>query len=197
MNYLAHAVLSFGNEEILVGNMVSDFVKGRSQFLYPETVRRGITLHRIIDQYTDGHETTAMAKSFFRPAYRLYSGALVDVVYDHFLACDDREFPGETLSFFSESTYAVIGRHIQLLPLQFALMFPYMRSQDWLLSYRQREGIRNSFIGIRRRARYIEETETAFAIFEAKYDELAACYREFFPKLREFAKQILSEMLEM
>lgn len=29
MNYLAHAYLSFDEPEILVGNMISDFVKGK------------------------------------------------------------------------------------------------------------------------------------------------------------------------
>jgi len=29
MNYLAHAYLSFDHEEILVGNLISDFVKGK------------------------------------------------------------------------------------------------------------------------------------------------------------------------
>ena len=29
MNYLAHAYLSFGYSELLVGNLISDFVKGK------------------------------------------------------------------------------------------------------------------------------------------------------------------------
>ncbi len=35
MNYLAHAYLSFNDPEILVGNMISDFVKGKKKFDYP------------------------------------------------------------------------------------------------------------------------------------------------------------------
>jgi acyl carrier protein phosphodiesterase len=29
MNYLAHAFLSFKNEDVLTGNMISDYVKGQ------------------------------------------------------------------------------------------------------------------------------------------------------------------------
>jgi acyl carrier protein phosphodiesterase len=43
MNFLAHAYLSFNNPEILVGNMISDFVKGSRQFQYPEAIQNGIT----------------------------------------------------------------------------------------------------------------------------------------------------------
>jgi acyl carrier protein phosphodiesterase len=36
MNYLAHACLSFGRPDILVGNMISDHIKGKKQFDYPK-----------------------------------------------------------------------------------------------------------------------------------------------------------------
>src|SRR4029077_7560850 len=75
MNYLAHAYLSFNQSEILVGNMISDFVKGKRKFDYPSGIQKGIDLHRAIDQFTDQHSATKEAKEFFRPDYRLYAGA--------------------------------------------------------------------------------------------------------------------------
>jgi len=58
MNYLAHAYLSFGNQDILTGNMISDFVKGKTKFDYPLTIQKGIYLHRQIDSFTDSHILT-------------------------------------------------------------------------------------------------------------------------------------------
>jgi acyl carrier protein phosphodiesterase len=95
VNYLAHAYLSFGIPEIAVGNLISDFVKGKKKLDYPETIQKGISLHRAIDTFTDGHEITRQAKVFFKQDYGLYAGALTDVVYDHFLANDPQEFPDE------------------------------------------------------------------------------------------------------
>ena len=92
MNYLAHAWLSFGQRDILVGNMISDFVKGKKRFDYSEPVQKGITLHRAIDTFTDEHEATKEAKKFFKPVVGLYAGAFMDIVYDHFLATDENEF---------------------------------------------------------------------------------------------------------
>ncbi len=91
MNFLAHAYLSFDHPEILVGNMISDFVKGNARFQYAEAIQQGITLHRRIDCFTDGHEATKNMKDFFREYYRLYSGPITDILYDHFLA-NDAEF---------------------------------------------------------------------------------------------------------
>jgi acyl carrier protein phosphodiesterase len=93
MNYLAHAYLSFEITDITVGNMISDFVKGKQKLDYPLAIQQGITLHRAIDSFTDSHAVTRQAKSFFKEAYGLYAGPLVDVVYDHFLANDPLRFP--------------------------------------------------------------------------------------------------------
>ena len=68
MNYLAHAYLSFNHPEIVVGNMISDFVKGKKKFDYSEGIQKGITFHRAIDEFTDSHPTTKKAKEFLRPA---------------------------------------------------------------------------------------------------------------------------------
>lgn len=102
MNFLAHAYLSFDDEGVLAGNMISDFVKGNKQFEYPESVRAGIKLHRSIDSFTDNHPATIAAKQVFRNDYRLYSGAFMDVAYDYFLANDPQEFSAESLSVFAQ-----------------------------------------------------------------------------------------------
>src|SRR6185503_19830970 len=107
MNYLAQARLSFGQPGILVGNMISDFVKGKKRFDYPEAIQKGITLHRNIDPFTDEHEATENAKKFFKPAVGLYAGAFVDIAYDHFLALDENEFTDDNkLLEFSLSVYS-------------------------------------------------------------------------------------------
>jgi acyl carrier protein phosphodiesterase len=93
MNYLAHAYLSFEITDITIGNMISDFVKGKQKLDYPIAIQQGIMLHRFIDSFTDSHAVTRQAKSFFKEAYGLYAGPLVDVVYDHFLANDPLRFP--------------------------------------------------------------------------------------------------------
>lgn len=192
MNLLAHAYLSFNDPEILVGNMISDYVKGKKKFLYPENIQKGIALHREIDAFTDTHPATKEAKEFFRSHYRLYAGACVDVVYDHFLANDNNEFENESiLRSFAAVTYQRLEENKIQLPDKFASMLPYMQSQDWLYHYRFRFGIEKSFGGLVRRSAYLTDSSAAFHIFEENYQELEQCYRLFFPGVKKMAVEWL------
>jgi acyl carrier protein phosphodiesterase len=156
MNFLAHAVLSFNHPAILTGNMISDFVKGKRKFDYPLSIQKGISLHREIDNFTDFHTVTAKAKEFFRPQYRLYSGAFVDIVYDHFLALDKQQFEENNgLENFTITIFNLLDENASYFPLPFQKIFPYMKSQNWLFEYRLKEGIRKSFSGIVHRAAYL------------------------------------------
>ena len=197
VNYLAHAYLSFNHSEILVGNLISDFVKGKSKFNYPNNIQKGITLHRAIDTFTDTHEVTKMAKSIFRPSYRLYSGAFVDVVYDHFLAIDPDEFTEETLQNFSKEVYDVLDQYMNYLPERFHRMFPYMKMQNWLFNYRSMRGTELSFSGLVKRASYLTESETAASLFEEHYKTLHQYYQAFFPDLKSFARTIYEGIIKM
>jgi acyl carrier protein phosphodiesterase len=188
MNYLAHAYLSFNEPEILAGNMISDFVKGKKKFNYSDGIQKGIALHRAIDTFTDNHPSTKKAKEFFKKEYRLYSGAFVDVVFDHFLAKDKNEFSrNETLQSFSKKTYSILESQIDILPERFQYIFPYMKEQDWLYNYQFREMIAKSFTGLARRAVYLTESTKAFDIFNLHYEALQLCYDEFFPQLKTFS----------
>jgi acyl carrier protein phosphodiesterase len=197
MNYLAHAYLSFNHEEILVGNLISDFIKGKKKFNYPEGIQKGIALHRAIDTFTDTHEVTKLAKDIFRPFYRLYSGAFVDVVYDHFLATDPDEFTEERLQSFSENVYNVMNLYRNHFPERFAHIFPYMKTQNWLFNYRTKWGTELSFGGIVRRASYLTESETAASLFEEHYNSLHECYRSFFPDLKSFAYTMYRDIIKL
>jgi acyl carrier protein phosphodiesterase len=188
MNYLAHAYLSFNDPGILVGNMISDFVKGKKKFDYPERIQQGIALHRDIDQFTDTHEATREAKGFFRPHYRLYSGAFVDVVYDHFLASDASEFTEKSLFSFSEEVYNTLDQHPEHLGPRFGLLYPYMKQHNWLYNYRTRWGISKSIGGVVRRAAYLEDSDTAIRLFEQHYQPLQECYRHFWADVKPFAR---------
>lgn len=192
MNYLAHAYLSFYEPEITVGNVISDFVKGKKKFDFSPGIQNGITLHRAIDEFTDNHEATLSAKQFFRPDYRLYSTAFIDIVYDHFLANDPNEFAGpDALFTFSQVTYRVLEGYESVFPVGFMMMFPFMQQHNWLYNYRLAEGIRKSFGGLVRRARYLQNAEPAFRVFEENYEVLKQCYTHFFPSLKHFAAQQL------
>lgn len=195
MNYLAHAYLSFGHPEILVGNMISDFVKGRAKFGYTATVQKGIALHRAIDAFTDEHPTTQLAKEIFRPHYRLYSAPLMDIIYDYFLANDRSYFSQASLLAFTHSVYNTLEDHAAALPPRFLLVLTYMKADNWLWNYQFPEGIQRSLRGLIRRSSFITDGETAFELLMANQQQLQGYYATFIKDVKEFAKQRFDELL--
>jgi acyl carrier protein phosphodiesterase len=196
MNFLAHAYLSFNDPGILAGNMISDFVKGKKQYGYPIMIQNGIRLHRSIDAFTDNHPSTKEINKFFHPTYRLYSGAFTDIVYDYFLANDQNEFEShKLLENFTRQTYMQLDQNIYALPLEFQNIYPHMRKHNWLYSYSNDFGIMKSFSGMAGRAKYIYESETAYAIFLKNKTFMHPFYEIFFPLLKQHALDTLNDLL--
>ena len=187
MNYLAHAYLSFGQPEIVVGNMISDFVKGKKRFEFPGQIQKGIMLHRSIDAFTDEHAATKKAKQVFKPVVGLYAGAFIDVVYDHFLALDAIEFSDESLLEFSLSVYSTLDQYQPVFPERFVRLFHYMQQENWLYNYRTVSRIQKSFGGLLYRAKYLNEDAPVFDCFQKNYAYLKECYTVFFPEVKKFA----------
>ena len=197
MNFLAHSYLSFHHPEILVGNMISDFVKGKKKFDYAKGIQDGIALHRQIDSFTDNHPATKEAAKFLKPAVGLYAGAFIDVAYDHFLANDLNEFTDVSLQSHAKETYGFLTNYITDLPDKFQMLFPYMQSQNWLYNYKSLSGTESSFGGVVRRARYLYSSAEVFNLFQRHYSSLRDCYNVFFPSLKEYSllqfKQLLHQ----
>jgi len=193
MNFLGHALLSFGNAGILAGNMMGDYVKGRLVLeTFPRDVKEGILLHRKIDAYTDMHPATIRARNIFRPAYRLYSGAFVDALFDHFLANDPAYFSGDAaLLTFTRDLYRKLDAFTAYYPERFSRMLPYMREQNWLYHYRTLKGLRQAFEGVTRRAKYLSESEQAYQLSVQYYYELNQLYFDFMEDMIQYAKNQL------
>lgn len=195
MNYLGHAYLSFNSRQILVGNMISDFIKGKEQFVFSGNIRQGIVLHRQIDQFTDTHPATKKAMEIFRPYYRLYSAPIMDILFDHFLANDPTLFDDQSLKEFTQRTYRHLEENTVNLPVRFLHVFTYMKAEDWLYNYKYPEGIRKSLYGLMRRASFAKESDTAYRLFLEHHSFLNECYNEFWPDVKQFAKQKLEELI--
>lgn len=194
MNFLAHAVLSFDNEGLLVGNIISDFVKGKSQYNFSDNIRKGIVLHREIDNYTDQHPVNKEAKKIFQKEYGLYSGIFIDISYDYFVANDNNLFPGNILKTFTQETYQTLEANLESLPQKFRSIFPFMKLENWLYNYRYDWGIANSFRGIIHRSKFINDELPAIKLFNENRQLLHQYYNEFFPELKNFTLNEINSM---
>ena len=190
MNYLAHAYLSFGDGGILTGNLIADHVKGRlAMESYPTGIKEGIILHRKIDGFCDAHPATAKAKLFFRADYGLYSGAVTDTLFDHYLANDVLIFPTEReLELFAQNTYRQLAVNEQYFPEPFKRYFPYMQQHDWFSGYRKVKGMEKALNGLARKAKFMAPPLKAFEVFLIHYFELNQCYEALMTDVIKFVK---------
>jgi len=190
MNYLAHAFFSHNDPATMVGNLISDFIKGKKQYDYPEEIQKGIKLHRAIDTFTDAHPAVAEAKQVFRPHYRLYAGAFVDVAFDYFIANDPKLFEAEDdLAQFARIAYQNLQLHADWIPEIARGYFERMQQQNWLYNYRTIWGIQKSFGGIVYRSAHLTDSATAATLFEENLSILQQHYDDFIPGLIELVER--------
>ncbi len=190
MNYLAHATFSFGDADLLLGNLIGDHVKGQQALAaLPGRVADGVRLHRALDAFTDHHPATRRATLPFRPAYGLYAGPIVDALFDHFLANDPKFYPSaDALLQFTDSVYAQLEPAAAHFPPAFAGYFPHMKAHNWLYGYRTVQGMQRALGGLQRRAKHLAEVETAYGLFITHYHELAQCWYDLATDVLPFAR---------
>jgi acyl carrier protein phosphodiesterase len=186
VNYLAHAFLSDGSPESILGGLLGDFVKGPLDGRYPRAVTEAIALHRRVDTFTDSHPQVRDSRARISAGRRRYAGVMVDVFYDHFLARHFRDYTDEPLERFAQRIYAVLlnGRD---LPGRLARALPSMVRWDWLTSYRNIGAVHAALDRISRRNPRHGALAGAGHELALRYAELEADFRSFFPDAVRFA----------
>lgn len=184
MNFLAHLHLSGNDPDIMTGNFIGDFVKGRNLLeQFDSGVARGIELHRSIDAFTDSNVIVSLSKKRLWPKYRHYSGVIVDIYYDHFLARNWNTYHTVPLPSYATQCYAMLINRKESLPKQVQLMLPYMVSNNWLVNYASIEGIHRALSGMARRASFVSKMEEAVIDLEAYYGDFQQEFDGFYPQL--------------
>ncbi len=196
MNFLAHIYLSFGHKEITVGNFIADSIRGKKYLKYPKGVQRGILLHRHIDTFTDAHPTFRQSTKRLHANFGHYSGVIVDIFYDHFLAKNWERYHKQPLEAFTLEFYELIEDHFDILPENVQRMMPYMMADNWLLSYAQLDGIARVLEGLNRRTQNRSKMNFAILDLEAHYPKFEAEFFSFFDELILSSKQKLSSLCE-
>ncbi|MGZ6222735.1 MAG: ACP phosphodiesterase [Syntrophales bacterium] len=187
MNFLTHMFLSSDNPELLVGNLMGDFVKGRLDGRFPPGIERGILLHREIDSFAGQNWHFLRSKRRLDQSFGLYRGVLVDLFYDHFLAAHWEDYADVPLSVFISDAWRVLCEHEEFLPDKLQRIMPFM-FREWLPSYSTIGGIAAVLHRMSRfrlkRANPLGEGAEALS---RHYGELYGDFRKFLPKLIAFS----------
>lgn len=141
MNYLAHIYLSGDNDLLKIGNFMADGIRGKAFENYPSEIRKGILLHRAIDTFTDAHPVFRQSTKRLHPSFHHYSGVIVDVFYDHFLAKNWMKYSKISLFDFVSLFYQSLHNNYDVLTPKTQALMPYMITNNWLVSYQTIDGI--------------------------------------------------------
>lgn len=188
MNVLAHIYLSGDSDDIIIGNYIGDYVKGRDYLKYPDQIRRGIILHRNIDAFTDKHPVVHRSKIHFSRKYHKYAGVVVDILYDHFLTKEWDTYSRRPMESITYQFYRAMVNNYNILPPKVQDRFPFFIINNWLESYKTSKGLRTVFNALSRRTSLPRETKFAIKSLKKNYYSLNEDFMEFFPQLIEYVE---------
>ncbi len=194
MNFLAHIYLSGEDELVTIGNFMADGIRGKQYKKYPEKIQTGILLHRAIDTYTDAHPTVRRSTKRLHKNYSHYSGIIVDILYDHFLAKNWKVYSGIPLADYVDRFYDSLEEHFELLPVRIQKMMPYMIADNWLLSYASIDGIAKVLEGMNRRTKNKSKMNNAVNELAEYYQEFEEEFTMFFNDLIDYSQLKLKEL---
>jgi acyl carrier protein phosphodiesterase len=188
MNYLAHLYLAEDSADSIIGNLLGDFVKGRLDDRYGEGIVKGIATHRKVDSFTDSHELILSSKRLISAERRRFSGIIVDLGFDHFLARNWSEYSSVDLGVFTKKIYDLLKDHENLLPDGLKSVVPRMAEEDWLGSYKEIEAVGKALDRIARRFKRENNLTGAIEELVKNYKKLEENFRAFFPQLTSYVE---------
>jgi acyl carrier protein phosphodiesterase len=196
MNFLAHIYLSFNDDEITIGNFIADSIRGNKFTHLPDRIQKGIKLHRHIDTFTDAHPTVRKSTKRLHENYGHYSGIIVDIFYDHYLAKNWKVYSDTPLDVFVNNFYDLLEDNYEILPIRVQRMMPYMISDNWIFNYSKMDGIARVLNGMNRRTKNKSKMNLAILDLETHYDKFEKEFTSFFEELTTSSKQKYVSLLE-
>lgn len=191
MNYLAHIFLSGDDRRVQIGNFVGDAVKGRAYENYPLGFRKGILLHREIDDYTDHHPVVREVIDMLRADFGRYSGVLTDIYFDHLLARNFRHYSGRSLRRFAWGFYGALILNYRYLPERFKGFLWHFILTNRLVRYASLSGIERS-LGIMVEYKNLRiDPGAAIVFFERNQERLQELFDRFLPDVRNRCHLVL------
>jgi len=189
LNHLAHFKVSFGDAGLITGGLLGDFVKGRLTAQYAPEIERGIRLHRAVDAFTDRHRITRQSARRFAPEYRRFAPIMLDIIFDHFLARQWRDWHDERLDEFADAVFDAIETQADALPAAARQTAQRMRANRSLEHSAEEVFIDRALCRIAARLSRENPLDQAFCEFKRLEGELMRDFALFFPELLEYCRR--------
>ena len=202
MNYLAHLLLSPADTDVMIGNLMGDFIKGQAIERLPNKIAAGVKLHRAIDKFTDNHPQVRALKPLLTPERKRFAGIISDIVFDHLIALNWRDITANywtvhqqtELSVFSRQCYSFFPDYYSVMPDAMNTMVKRMAAGDWLLGYQNFTSVDGAINGVSRRIRFDNHLAGASTEVTDHFCSYQTCFEKFFPELCQFVETYLNDL---
>lgn len=171
---------------------MADGIRGHDYEQFPIDVQKGILLHRAIDTFTDAHPIFRKSKHRLHEAYGHYSGVIIDILYDHFLAKNWSAYSEEKLEDYANKFYQSLRENYDWLTARTQGMMPSMIGRNWLMSYSTLEGISMILFQMDYRTKNRANMQNAMKELQEFYTDFETEFTAFFEELRAHAQQKLA-----
>ena len=173
---------------------MADGIRGTDYLNFPDDIKKGILLHRQIDTFTDSHLVYRKSKHRLHEKYGHYSGVIMDILYDHFLAKNWKNYSDEKLEDFAGNFYKSLFNNEEILTEKTKNMLPYMYDRNWLVSYATIAGIEMILFQMDYRTKHRANMQEAVVELKQFYAEFETEFTLFFNELIIFCNQKLIEL---
>jgi acyl carrier protein phosphodiesterase len=188
MNFLGHFFFSDNDPEILLGQFLGDYVKGKRYLDFETKVAKGILMHRFIDDFTDHQEDCLRLRDALRPDFGLYSPIVIDMFLDHFLARDWHHFHSQPLEDFADWCFEhLLACDLSRFP-DAQTTLKYMADGRWIAHYGEKEELSKSLRGMSKRFKSAEKLALAPEWLFNNYDLTEKVFYQHLPQLKMACK---------
>lgn len=166
-------------------------LKGKDRNSPQSKIQLGIELHRSIDQFADAHEEVANCVQILRPLQRKYAPVVVDILFDHVLACNWSNYSERSIQEFSFDTYAMLEKYLDQIPPQTAARVQRMINHNWLPQYASLNGMAKTFNSMDARSSFASSFIDAMDHYRKHQEDIDGAFFRFFPELIDFSKEFI------
>jgi len=155
---------------------------------FPDDVIEGIMLHRAVDAFTDSHSIFLEAKHWLQPERKKLAGIVIDVFFDHFLACHWKKYSRQKLERFISEIHLLLERRADWLPPELQALVPRMEAENWLGNYQDLDDLAVTFQRISKRRKFLTPLVGAEQDLKLYYNRFEKAFSEYYPQVLKYAE---------
>jgi acyl carrier protein phosphodiesterase len=189
MNFLGHLYFSNNDTPLMYANLFGDFVKGKDLERFSDLQKKGIILHRALDQYIDHHPAVLELMHQLYPHLPKVTGIAIDLFFDHLLAKQWDNYHSSSLNDFLTNFYSVSIQDDPNYTEEYKIFIQQLKRHNWIASYPHFFALEKMSQGVSSRISFKNSLVTApevYLQFESQIEQTFTRYmidaQNYFPK---------------